>query len=224
MHTVVRLDDAPAEAAVIAAATDVASLLPDDPDHIRVATGNVLFQPGDERVHYRVEEGAIFHYVRWADGSHDLIEVAFPGDVVGLGHLSTHISTAQAMVDTVVSRVSSDEIELLMDTDDRLPLLLASAGEREFTYMRDAALNSGKRTPVERLANYLIAVADDSGKEGHVVADEIKSGYVAEQLQMSVDTLTAALVGLERKGLVAPFAGGLKITDQAELAKVANAA
>lgn len=224
MHTVVRLGDAPAEAAVIAVSTDLVPSLPDDIKGIPVATGAVLFQPGDERIHYRVEEGAIFHYVRWADGSHDLIEVAFPGDVVGLGHLSTHISTAQAMVDTVVTRVPDDEIERLMDTDDRLPLLLASAGEREFAYMRDITLNSGKRTPVERLANYLIAVADDSGRGDRVVADELKTGYVAEQLQMSVDTLTAALVGLERKGLVAPVAGGLKITDQAELAKVASAA
>lgn len=242
MHTVVRLGDAPVEAAVIAAAELVPStspfpdnqprairLIDDAPapvsgDSIDVATGSVLFQPGDARAHYRVEQGAIFHYVRWADGSHDLIEVAFPGDIVGLGHLGNHISTAQAMVDTVVTRVPDDEIEELLENDDTFPLLLASAGEREFAYMRDTALNSGKRTPVERLANYLMAVADDTGKGDRVVADVLTSGYVADQLQMSVDTLTSALIGLERKGLVAPIEGGLKITDQQELARVANAA
>lgn len=41
---------------------------------------------------------------------------------------------------------------------------------------------------------------------------------------MSVDTLEAALVGLQRKGLVAPEVGGLKITDLPELERVANAA
>lgn len=187
--------------------------------HIHVATGDVLFQPGDSRRHYRVEEGAIFHYIRWTDGSHDLIEVAFPGEIIGLGNLERHVCTAQAMVDSVVSVVSEEEIAELLDVDDRLPLLLASAGEREFAYMRDTTLNSGRRTPVERLANYLLAVADDS-----MVSDDLTSRYVADQLQMSVDTLSSALVGLERKGLVATAEGGLKITDAAELERVANAA
>ncbi len=229
MHTVVRAESSPSvEAAVLPEAADVSTASTQEDTNTlqqRVPTGEVLFHPGQERRHYRVEEGAIFHYVRWADGGHDLIEVAFPGDIVGLGHLSTHISTAQAMVDSVVSPVSDSEIEALLDSDDRLPLLLASAGEREFDYMRDTTLNSGKRTPIERVANYLLAVADiDAPGPVAVIADDVSSGYVADQLQMSVDTLSAALVGLERKGLVAPAKGGLQITDVVELERVASAA
>jgi CRP/FNR family transcriptional regulator len=123
------------------------------------------------------------------------------------------------MVDSVVSPVSEEDIADLLEVDDRLPLLLASAGEREFDYMRDTTINSGRRTPVERLANYLLAIANDS-----LIADDVSSGYVADRLQMSVDTLSSALVGLERKGLVAPSEGGLKITDAVELERVANAA
>jgi CRP/FNR family transcriptional regulator len=224
MHTVVRAELSPT-GDVAAAVLASAGTAGDDADKIMVPTGGVVFQPGDERHHYRVEEGAIFHYVRWTDGSHDLIEVAFPGEIVGLGHLGMHISTAQAMVDSVVSRVSDEEVAHLIETDDRVPLLLASAGEREFDYMRDVSLNSGKRTPIGRLANYLIAVADIKPQSPTaMVADEVSTGYVAERLQMSVDTLEAALVGLQRKGLVAPEVGGLKITDLPELERVANAA
>ena len=227
MHTVVRADTPPTgiDAGALALAENASVIVENAADLRRVATGEVLFQPGQERKHYRVEEGAIFHYVRWADGSHDLIEVAFPGDIVGLGNLSTHISTAQAMVDSVVTVMPDDEIEVLLDFDYRLPLLLASAGEREFDYIRDTTLNSGKRTPIERVANYLIAVADiDHQNSAAVIADDISSGFVAERLQMSVDTLSAALVGLQHKGLVAPANGGLKITDVAELERLASAA
>ncbi|MDO9382687.1 MAG: Crp/Fnr family transcriptional regulator [Hyphomicrobiaceae bacterium] len=227
MHTVVRAEPPPAGIdAGHLALLENAEFSVDGVDVIRrVATGDILFQPGETRNHYRVEEGAIFHYVRWADGSHDLIEVAFPGDIIGLGNLSTHISTAQAMVESAVSIVTADEIEALLDTDDRLPLLLASAGEREFDYVRDTTLNSGKRTPLERVANYLIAVADiDQLNSAAVIADDISSGFVAERLHMSVDTLAAALVGLQHKGLVAPANGGLKITDVAELERLASAA
>lgn len=228
MHTVVRAEQTsqdlqPAFLASSDVAQDIVDIEPGNTVH--VGTGETLFAPAQMRRVYRVEEGAIFHYVRWTDGSHDLIEVAFPGDVVGLGNLSTHISTAQAMVESVVSILSDDEVEDLLDTSDTVPLLLASAGEREFDYIRDTTLNSGKRTPIERVANYLIAVADaDRRNLAAVVSDDILSGFVAERLQMSVDTLAAALVGLQHKGLVEPADGGLKITDVAELERLASAA
>lgn len=227
MHTVVRAETPPLgiDAGKLALPDATLVALEDSAEMQRVATGEMLFQPGQDRRHYRVEEGAIFHYVRWADGSHDLIEVAFPGDIVGLGNLSTHISTAQAMVDSAVSVVDDGEIEALLDSDDRLPLLLASAGEREFDYIRDTTINSGKRTPIERVANYLMAVAAvDQKNSAAIIADDISTGYVAEQLHMSVDMLSVALVGLQHKGLVEPAEGGLKITDVAELERLANAA
>ena len=67
----------------------------------KVPTGTILFKLGDQRRLYRVERGAVCHYIRWTNGRHDVIEFAFPGDIIGLGHLSTHVSTAHAMVETV---------------------------------------------------------------------------------------------------------------------------
>lgn len=219
MHTVRRTEVETPDPGAVVATADSGELAK---NRLTIATGNVLFQAGDERRVFCVEEGAVFHYIRWADGSHDVIEVAFPGDIVGLGYVSTHVSTAHAMVDTVVSEVSQDELEA--SGDDRVSFLLASAGEREFNYLRDAALNSGKRAPVERLACYLLAIANSNEPEGPLIPDEVSSGYVAERLDMSVDTLCAALVGLEKKGLVASTELGLKITDRGELEKLANAA
>lgn len=225
MYTVRRTEEAgsdPAQIEVRAGVADRESAILQN-----VATGDVLYQAGDKRQLYRVEQGAVCHYIRWTDGSHEVIEVAFPGDIIGLGHLSRHVSTAQAMVDTVVSVLSEDEFERASATDDRLSFLLAGAGEREFNYMRDATLNSGKRAPVERLACYLLAIANSNVPEGRdeaVISDEVSSGYVAERLQMSLDTLSAALVGLEKKGLVASTDEGLRITDLPELEKLANAA
>ena len=71
-----------------------------------VAIGAQLFQPGDHRRLYRVESGAICHYARLSEANEQVIEFAFPGDIIGLGYLPTHVSTAAAMVDT--SRVSVD--------------------------------------------------------------------------------------------------------------------
>src|SRR5688572_9378522 len=97
-----------------------------------VKTGEILFQANDARALYRVERGAICHYVLWADGRHEVVEFAFPGDIVGLGHLAHHVSTAQAMVDTVVSLVTEEQFDEALEEDDRLSFRLAAAVEREF--------------------------------------------------------------------------------------------
>jgi CRP/FNR family transcriptional regulator len=192
-----------------------------------VKTSEILFQAGDDRALYRVERGAICHYMLWADGRHDVIEFAFPGDIIGLGHLRRHVSTAQAMVDTVVSLVSSDDLEDAMDNDDRLSFRLASAIEREFDHLRDQALASKEPPAEKRVANFLLALSSLNGPEGRdrdLISDEITAGFVAEKLDLSIDKLGAALLSLKKHGAVKETAAGLRIVDANALQKLANAA
>ena len=57
-----------------------------------LARGEVLFHTGDKRGKlYRIESGALCHYLRWEDGRREIIEFAFPGDIVGFGHLQSHV-------------------------------------------------------------------------------------------------------------------------------------
>ena len=191
-----------------------------------VATGTSLFRSGDERLLYRVERGAICHYIRWADGRHDVIEFAFPGDIIGLGCLGTHVSTAQAMVESVVSIITETDLNQALGTDHPLSLRLAAAGEREFDYLRDRAMHAARRGPVERLACYLVAISNMNAEEGRDPAhipEDISSGFVADRLQMSIDSLAMALVTLQSKRLIAATAGGLHILDCHALERMAGA-
>lgn len=192
-----------------------------------VRTGECLFQAGDERALYRVERGAICHYVLWADGRHDVIEFAFPGDVVGLGHLRNHVSTAQAMVETVVSLVTQAEFTESLEHDDRLSFRLASAVEREFDYLRDQAVTAKHVPAAARVANFLLALSNMNKPEGRdpaLISDEITAGFVAEKLNMSIDKLGAALLCLKKEGAVSETASGLRIVDPNTLQRLASAA
>lgn len=192
-----------------------------------VETGARLFKAGDLRRAFRVEQGALCHYVLWFNGRHDVVEFAFPGDIVGLGTLDHHVSTAQAMVDTVVSVVSEAELSRLLTLDDVLALKAASAADVEFDYVRQRAQAEDRGGPVKRLARYLCAVMAISASEGHsgdVIAEEVASGYVANALGMSLDTLTEALVTLKADGLITNDHDGLRITDKDGLERVAAAA
>ncbi len=192
-----------------------------------VETGETLFQSGEKRTLYRIESGAVCHYMLWADGSHDVIEFAFPGDIVGLGHLGHHVSTVQAMVDTVVSLVSDEELEDALESDDRLSFRLAAAVEREFDHLRDKTLSEPARPAAARLANFLLAISSLNGPEGRdreLISDDITAGFVADRLDMSIEKLGAALLSLKKQGAVKETAAGLRIVDALTLQKLADAA
>lgn len=183
-------------------------------------TGAILFKPGDQRRLYRVERGAVSHYIRWTDGRLDAVEFAFPGDIIGLGHLNTHVSTAHAMVETLVSVVAEPDFDRVLESNHTLSLRLTAAVDREFDYLRDKAINSAKRGPIERFACYLVAISNinvEEGREPTFISGEISSGYVAEELKMSIATLSTALVSLQKMGLIAATGSGLCILDVAAL-------
>src|SRR5262245_14405270 len=191
-----------------------------------LGAAEILFQDGDTRARlYKVETGAICHYLRWPDGRHEVIEMAFPGDIIGLGNLEKHISTAQAMVASSVSVVSHDELEHALEHDGQLAARLAAAADREFELLRLRALGRGTPDPVGRVAAFLAAMSHMNAREGReafVIGDSMTCGVVAERLQMSVDSLAHALLELERRGLVAPCARGLRLKDLAALEALAD--
>jgi len=171
----------------------------------RVAKGSALFQPGDPRRLYRVESGAICHYVPTARSEDQIIEFAFPGDIIGLGYLATHLTTAKAMVETLVSAITDADLEHALANDNRLFFRLAEAGEREFDHLKSRSLDASPRPPIQRVANFLLALVNMNASEGRallIVTDDISSGYVAEQLQMSISALAQALLKLRENGVV----------------------
>jgi CRP/FNR family transcriptional regulator, anaerobic regulatory protein len=198
---------------------------PDRYQHL--VTGAVLFEPGQQRRLYRVESGAICHYMRPADHEHEIIEFAFPGDIIGLGYSTTHVSTAKAMVATNVSIITDADLDLALQKDNKLFFRLADAGEREFDYFRHRSLEGDLLPPLERVASFLLAIASIEGSEGReatVIADDFSSGFVADQLQISIDTLTTVLLSLQRSGFVDVSDVGLRILDLRGLEKLAAAA
>jgi CRP/FNR family transcriptional regulator len=194
----------------------------------RLARGETLFHSGEARRLYRVERGALCHYLRWDDGRHEVIEFAFPGDIIGFGHLDVHTSTAQAVAKTIVSPVSEQEFEQLVETDGQLAARFSAAADREFDYLRVRAMASaGKQRAAQRVASFLAALSRMEAAEGRdpsVITDELSSGAVADHLNMSVDALAGVLRELEAQGVVTPVRDGLRIADLEALERFADAA
>ena len=192
---------------------------------LRVATGRVLFSPGEKRHLYRVESGAVCHHARWPDGRLEVIEFAFPGDLIGFGYLFAHTSSAVAMVDTVVSTVSDVALSQAMARDSMLGFSLAEAGEREFEFLRMTSRPAVHLPALQALARYLLVISsvnETEGRGGFLALDDVSSDYVARQLHMSSETLSMALLSLARSGLVEMSGNGCCIGDVARLEALAR--
>lgn len=191
-----------------------------------VLASEALYRAGDPRQMYRVETGSLCHGILWPDRRYEVIEFAFPGEIVGLGFLKTHVSLAHALVDTLVSIVAESDIEDELKLDDILEIRRMSAGEREFDYLKECIMLGPKRSPAVRLANYLLTIR--AKLEGHeksgFISDEHCSQEVADLLQMDQDVMAQALLRLQKQGLIAATVGGLTILNRPALERYADAA
>jgi hypothetical protein len=80
--------------------------------------------------------------------------------------LATHVSTAKAMVETCVSIITDADLERALKNDNRLFFRLVEARERDFDYLKNTSLNVDLRPPIQRLANFLLAIVSINVSEG----------------------------------------------------------
>lgn len=86
-----------------------------------------------------------------------------------------------------------------------------------FQARRERIVASGKKSPVVRLASFLLYLVQTNAHHEfnpNVIADDVHCGPVAEMLGFSVDDLAAHLVFMKRLGLIEPApSGGLIVKD-----------
>jgi CRP/FNR family transcriptional regulator, anaerobic regulatory protein len=193
----------------------------------KLVRNEILFEAGDIKTSlYRVETGALCVYATRPDLKIEVIEFALAGDLVGIGFLETHASSARATVETKVRCFALADMDRLIARDERAKARYDAAVRREFAFRRDSLVKASRERPVMRLAAFLIALSSRNREEGRdptVIDDALDCTVIAQYLSMSVDLLALALVQLEMRGLVQPAPHrGLRLNDLVALEAIAN--
>lgn len=182
-----------------------------------LAAGEILFREGDARRHvFKVETGALCLYRSLPDGGQDVLEFAFPGDLVGLGYLDSHVSAAQATMITSLRCLPRDRLDPVIEQSVRSRSRLTSAIEREVAFLKEALVRRERRAPLQRVAALFVTLSRYNGYEGRdpaVITDSLKCGAAAGHLGMDVDALAQQLAELEARGLIEPCDKGLRLLD-----------
>jgi CRP/FNR family transcriptional regulator len=189
--------------------------------------GEYLYREGSRKAAvYRLDSGILCVTSRRADGPPNVVEMIFPGTLMGLGFLEHHIDNAMAVVPCRLTEYPPEAASQLCDASLEDSERQAAVTEREFAARRSELVPASPERPVQRVAAFLSAMYHMNRHEGRNpadVAEFLKSGDVATFLDLDVEDLAAALAELKERGFVDRAGhGGLVILQPGELERLSG--
>jgi CRP/FNR family transcriptional regulator len=186
----------------------------------------MLYRRGEPRIClYCIEAGVVALLRQPLGGHREIIEFAFPGDVLGYGLFEHHTSWAQAVGEVCIQRMPLSALDQILQRDKRAFDRYARALRREFEYRRNQLVNTDQGL-VNRVAALLVALSRQNSLEGRdprVVGDELACGAVASWLGIDVHALAKALQELQQSGLIELSPpDGVRLSDFARLERLVD--
>jgi CRP/FNR family transcriptional regulator len=165
-----------------------------------------LFCEGDPATHvWRVEVGHVCIYRMMPDGRRQVVDFAYPGDVIGLGALDEHADSAQAMERTIVRGVPLAVLRDSARHDQRLGMKLYEALSRELLATRELLFTVSQRTAAERVAAFLVALSRRNARRGEnpqEIVLPMTRMDIADFLGLTIETVSRTLTRLRTAGVI----------------------
>lgn len=186
------------------------------------AAGEILFGEGDDADSvYEVVTGMMRLYKLMPDGRRQITGFVTPGKLVG-GVTSDLLRpyTAEAVTDIVVRRYPRAAFDRLIDQVPGFARRLLSAANDELRMAQDQMLLLGRKTATEKVASFLLRMAEDLGGEEMDVP--MGRNDIADHLGLTIETVCRTLTRLKRERIIAlPTPGHIEILDRDELEDLA---
>jgi len=192
----------------------------------RLSAKEHIFCEGDARAHvFRIEEGVVAVYKTLPDGRRQIIDFAYPGDLVGLGVLDEHMLSAQATCATKVRCLSAAALERMAESDAHLALKLYKSVCQELAATRSLLVTVGQRSAVERIAAFLVGLHRRTATPGSMMVTlAMRRSDIADLLGLTIETVSRTFTKLRDMGVIDVEQGGthVDLRDLARLSDLAN--
>jgi CRP/FNR family transcriptional regulator, anaerobic regulatory protein len=192
----------------------------------RLSAKEHIFCEGDARAHvFRIEEGVVAVYKTLPDGRRQIIDFAYPGDLVGLGVLDEHMLSAQATCATKVRCLSASALERMAESDAHLALKLYKSVCQELAATRSLLVTVGQRSAVERIAAFLVGLHRRTATPGSMMVTlAMRRSDIADLLGLTIETVSRTFTKLRDMGVIDVEQGGthVDLRDLARLSDLAN--
>jgi CRP/FNR family transcriptional regulator len=184
----------------------------------RAKAGETLFTEGDEADGiYEVVSGMLRLYKLLPDGRRQITGFLSAGQILGLAPRGTHIYSAEAINDVSLCRYPRIGLDRLIDDVPALARRLLAVTSHELCTAQDQMLLLGRKAASEKVASFLLLMADQQGN-GDEVAVPMSRSDIADYLGLTTETVSRTFTKLKTLGLIAlPTPNRVEIRDRDQL-------
>lgn len=168
---------------------------------------------------YKVVSGAARTFRVLSDGRRQVVGFHLAGEIFGLERGALHRFSAEAVSDCVVTLVRRSALDKAAAADGGAARWLWGLASHEMERLQDHALLLGRKTATERVAAFLLEMAERSPAVGGVDLPMSRSD-IADYLGLTVETVSRTLTQLERDHTIAiPSSRKILLQDRGALAQ-----
>ena len=172
---------------------------------VRFARNETIFSDGDEATNcYKVISGAVRLCKHLADGRRQIADFLLAGDLFGFMQFGHYKFTAEAVGDVVLMCYPQRQVARLSSSMPNLRGRLFMLLSQRLLGMQDHLVMLGRQTAKERIASFLLHIAERSDAEEGLAFDLPMSRQdIADYLGLTIETVCRMLSGLKRQKIIA---------------------
>ena len=170
----------------------------------RVAPESTLFGQGDSaRYLYQVTKGVLRLCRLMTDGRRSVTGFAYAGDMIGIAAWNSYAYSAETVTACQLRRTPRPAIDKLLKDLPRLAQQMYAMVSNELLAAQDQMLLLGRKTADERVASFLLKLAErkQSGKIDWVDLPMSRTD-IADYLGLTTETVSRVLTKLKQAGII----------------------
>ena len=180
-----------------------------------------VFFEGDDAEHFfEVLEGVVVACKVFLDGRRQVISFGFPGDLIGFGHGETYRFDCETLGHARLRAIPRNSLLSAIRQRPELGEKLLDAASTEVSNMRDHSILLGRKTATERVASFLLNLAERSGAicNGAIVPLPMSRADMGDFLGLTIETVSRNMTKLRKHEVISlNTRGGFTILDIGEL-------
>lgn len=167
---------------------------------------------------YLILSGCVRTVQLMEDGRRQVAEFLFAGDLFGCEALETHEFGAEAVSPVTLRRYARRDLELLADQDREVGRRLRELTARRLRAGRDHMVLLGRKTASERIASFLLKMAEHSSPDGQsLITLPMNRTDMGDYLGLTIETVCRRLTQLRQDGTITTRGGMIAILDRRAL-------
>jgi len=193
----------PARGPVDPAATDL-----DRIGSLQVAArGATLVEEGDPADHvFKVVSGALRTVRLLPDGRRSVIDFVLPGDFFGMAENGTYAHSLEVLADGSFIRYPKKQLRDVLNNDPQAGRTFLNLMCEQLSAAQDRLLTLCRKSAVERIASFLLGMADRSPAQGTAASVVVKlpmnRADIADYLGLTIETVSRVLTQLRERNLI----------------------